>query len=647
VHKVKIWLTDINFNVIQMDNLSQRAPNTGIWVIKNRKFQAWLKEGGILWGTGMPGAGKTILSSIVIDHLRELAKTQGNICVAFAFCRYTDRISVKDILAALLKQLLECYPDLVWPFVEPLVRAHYNKGTHPSQIELFEVLRRIATSGLFATGYCVLDGLDEAKNDVQIDLLSVFSSLPINFFITSRPLTSLRDLAPNAVFMDIVVHDSDIALLVEQRISRMHGRLIFKHNDDLKREVISKIQSKASGMFLLASLHLDMLEECLSVKDFRDSLDHLPDGVNAMYAATMGRIEKQRILPVVQRLLAWVIYSRRPLRTEDLERALAVCPTTYQFDPQRRVETESIVSLCCGLLTIDPKSRLVRLIHYTAREYLKVYLKVNLPENPHTLIASTCAMLLLQYGFANFDVENEGRQMAADFRSKPLLEYAYSSWFAHAQQSSSKATILVDFVRRCRRYPLQQAFWPRKWDKLKSIHIPAAFKLVDILRQIVERNPSGETPGISSARLCDVNATTALGATALTLAASLGHLEIVNVLLGVEGVDVNVAAFHDMTAIAEASSNGDISIVERLLQVDGIDFNARDQNGRTPLLIASSKGHDDVVKALVNTDGIAVNLPDSDGNTALIEASRNGHVEVVRTLLGVEGIDVNAVDEDG
>ncbi|KAH6908121.1 hypothetical protein BKA70DRAFT_1076143, partial [Coprinopsis sp. MPI-PUGE-AT-0042] len=118
------WFCTINYRSVQTDNFDKGTVMTCLWFIESEVFKQWLSgQLIILWGTGMPGSGKTVLTSIVIDYLQEYAKRHGpKVTVAFAYCRYTEPIPVQQILAALVCQLLECYP-----FLFPLVKAMYEE----------------------------------------------------------------------------------------------------------------------------------------------------------------------------------------------------------------------------------------------------------------------------------------------------------------------------------------------------------------------------------------------------------------------------------------------------------------------------------------------------------------------------------------
>jgi hypothetical protein len=182
-------------------------------------------------------------SFVAITHLVDYFKDSG-VCVAFAFCRYTEPVSVTEILAALVRQVLEQCPSLL-RLLRPLYERHTLHGTKLTQQELQDLLRQFSSVVRIAF---IIDGLDEASYDTQFDLVEAIASLKARFLITSRPLDLLKSAVPDAVFFEVTARVEDIELLVSQKIQRdpRFAGLLEKHK--LKNEVVTKVAKNSGGM---------------------------------------------------------------------------------------------------------------------------------------------------------------------------------------------------------------------------------------------------------------------------------------------------------------------------------------------------------------------------------------------------------------
>ena len=64
------WLTPIDYASQQSDFIRARQEGTGEWLLKSSEFQDWVSQSKqTLFCPGIPGAGKTMITSIVIEHL--------------------------------------------------------------------------------------------------------------------------------------------------------------------------------------------------------------------------------------------------------------------------------------------------------------------------------------------------------------------------------------------------------------------------------------------------------------------------------------------------------------------------------------------------------------------------------------------------
>src|SRR5215471_9886748 len=89
--KIKIlnWLTSINYGSQQSDLVDRQQNGTGQWLLNSDEFQKWLNQSKqTLFCPGIPGAGKTMIVSIVVDHLSAKFKNDANISIAYIYCSY-------------------------------------------------------------------------------------------------------------------------------------------------------------------------------------------------------------------------------------------------------------------------------------------------------------------------------------------------------------------------------------------------------------------------------------------------------------------------------------------------------------------------------------------------------------------------------
>src|SRR3989440_1726345 len=109
------WLAAIDYGQQQSDFLSRRQEGTGQWLLDSDEFQEWLaQKKQTLFCPGIPGAGKTILTSIVVDYLDKKFQNDSSIGIAYVYCNFRQQLEVKpaDLLASLLKQLVQEQPSV-------------------------------------------------------------------------------------------------------------------------------------------------------------------------------------------------------------------------------------------------------------------------------------------------------------------------------------------------------------------------------------------------------------------------------------------------------------------------------------------------------------------------------------------------------
>ncbi|WP_265045438.1 MULTISPECIES: ankyrin repeat domain-containing protein [unclassified Wolbachia] len=141
----------------------------------------------------------------------------------------------------------------------------------------------------------------------------------------------------------------------------------------------------------------------------------------------------------------------------------------------------------------------------------------------------------------------------------------------------------------------------------------------------------------------NANAKNGYGDTPLCKAARRGCTKTIRALID-NGADVNEKDNHECTPLHLACENGQTEVVNLLLKREDIDVNAISKDGYTPLHLATEKGYIEIVKTLIEA-GANVDAIDRDGRTSLHLAIQYGCKETVKTLIGA-GANVNALDKD-
>ncbi|KAH6907877.1 hypothetical protein BKA70DRAFT_1189351, partial [Coprinopsis sp. MPI-PUGE-AT-0042] len=600
-----------NYRDIHIVNLGRATEGTGPIFAEWEEFCEWMSIQGRLktmWGSGMPGAGKTIFASIVINEVEARAEASKRpICVGYIYFRYSDHTTatVRDFLLVLVKQTIERHADCL-PIFNQVFARHIREKTLPSESELVQLLS--CFSQAIAEMFYFLDALDEAPPDVQFDLLKKLSTLDVKIFITSRPLANLDSRFPGAHRFSIRAQDRDIELHIAKEIERnpVLQTILDQGGPSLRDKIMSTIKEKCEGMFLHASLQLDALRGCANVYAVEKTLEDFPRQIQDVYRQTWKRIEAQSpdMSVIAKNALIWVLCARRSLKIDELRHAVATCPDTYKFDCRRLVDEATLMGLCHGLVNIEEETNIVRFVHYTAKDVVKGLVSESSPY-PHSLPAAVCMALLAEHGFQQTTRTDEHAQKAT-LKAKPLLAYAYENWSTHAHESlddTSLANRLSEFIQRCSAFPvwLSGRFnpWSGIGDILEPLHMAAYFDFpLSLVGSEHLRNPNHPTPGLVGIQGC---------------ALRRGRPKLHN----------------GRRPLMLVTMQNSLSAMRELLSLPGILVNAADMDGDIPLIYAALWGKKASLSLLLAHPEINVNAADSCGRTALMEASS----EEIATLL--------------
>jgi len=178
--------------------------------------------------------------------------------------------------------------------------------------------------------------------------------------------------------------------------------------------------------FLLVSLSINTILEGVTIRQRRKRLEEVAksNGLSDAYAAALTRLKARGGYESALglKVLMWVVYSERPLLAEELCDALGVETRSVDLDSENVPTLRTVLLPCLGLVTVEPSSSTVRLVHSTLHEYLPS--DPTLFHSPHSTIAEVCLTYL---NFRNvWDLVPTFDYSAPP--TMPLLEYASCYW---------------------------------------------------------------------------------------------------------------------------------------------------------------------------------------------------------------------------
>lgn len=244
------WLSEDGYTNLKADFLERCCEGTSEWILVHPTFQTWSNgENPTLFCTGIPGAGKTITSSVIIQHLIS-RYTNDNVMVAFLYCDYSERSkqTADDLLATLLRQFAESTGELHHS-VKNLDEKCKGKR-RPNRRELVEALSSVVES--FNRTFVVVDGLNECPqwdDDIRGGLVGTIRRLqkraPVSFLATSRDIPIILKEFQNDMTLEITARKEDVTKYLESRIETLK---MAENNTDLQFKVVRDIAGAVDGM---------------------------------------------------------------------------------------------------------------------------------------------------------------------------------------------------------------------------------------------------------------------------------------------------------------------------------------------------------------------------------------------------------------
>ena len=421
----------------------KRQPEICEWILSDDGISAWLSQGAersTVWLKAKLGAGKSFLSSMVVDSLMACK----DYTTLYYFCSRLPTVASPGtdstvILRTLAVQLVQQNLDVASLIHE----AYVEKASFRSTLAIKRLLMDVR--GDVKPIRIVLDGIDEFEPPVQKDVIRTLldiqrgTSEHCKILISSRDEPTLRLSMSEKWNLNLQGRTTGpLTQYIRNKIAELQHASPFLDHATLDRAE-ERLLAKADGMFLWVHLIVEHLKMQPSLQSFIEALEELPQGLDEAYGLILKRFGQSQKRSKVLPILFWLCAALRPLTTYEIADGV-VLSQSQALDQRNRIQDVQthVVDLCKPLVE-ETRGGVLQLVHSSAKEYLLHEFSgrfINHCEaNLHIALACVrtldCAIRLVPR-YSGIWTEHDQEVYVLD-GSLGLHNYAHAFWLSHIQ----------------------------------------------------------------------------------------------------------------------------------------------------------------------------------------------------------------------
>ncbi|KAF4989706.1 hypothetical protein FDECE_14621 [Fusarium decemcellulare] len=430
----------------------------GNWILGHPLLLEWFDISSVvnrkIYLSGIPGAGKTVLTSRLISHLEQRrlnSKNSGEkFSTAYFYFKHMqpEKRSLISLLLSLLSQLTA--QD------ESLLDHVYQSccTTERQRLRSLDEISHLVSTALQSQSICfvVVDGLDECPEAPKVlewfeNLMSSWVSDPsgssescIRLFISGQRDGVLeKQMAeyPSIQLETTMGHDQDIGAFTMAVAEEIRAK--FSLDSEVEQEIVSRVTSRARGMFLYARL---VVSNLLSQTSRYERIVH-----------RVLRNPKKTERDAAKQLLGMIMCACRPLRWREIQSKFCIDASKGEVDLDRQLLI-TCKQLCGSLVEasyLDPTisstyEEVVDLVHSTAKAYLIEKKEISMAAE-NAKMALFCAEYLLSRpltpGISKLEIQKHATKGYYGFQ-----DYAVAFWWQHAQQVLAASGLEAELGQR-------------------------------------------------------------------------------------------------------------------------------------------------------------------------------------------------------
>ncbi|KAF8544144.1 hypothetical protein BDD12DRAFT_906719 [Trichophaea hybrida] len=386
-------LAPLYYNTKHEQAVEKHQEGTGTWLFKKDIYRDWESSSpSSLWIHGIPGSGKTILASTIIERLEKVYPGGSDCGVGFAYFyfQYNNKETKNPaiVIRTLLAQLLH-------------ILEH-------ATVTADEILF-LSVEKLYERLIVVIDGLDECPIESRRDLLRFVIALVscdnASILIVSRREVDIEEKLKGFSTISLEYEQKDLKAdmrkVINKELEDMEKWGRFQALLDEIRENL--ILGSGKNMFRWLECQLDLLSRLRTTNAIREALQRLPHTLFETYDRMLECIEDDSSAELVSKAFRWMTDFDWRWHLDELVEALALNENDRRLN--RNVtfaDPRDLLRICSGLIRVkeavprddsgsndnqddsypavessddnvleeDSNRRQIEFCHYTVEEYL-------------------------------------------------------------------------------------------------------------------------------------------------------------------------------------------------------------------------------------------------------------------------------------
>ena len=257
-NEIRQWLSAPDPSSNYNKALNDRYANTGDWFLTTNAYSNWLSmPGSFLWLYGIPGCGKTILSSTIIQNTMAYCRHRTNSTVLYFYFDFNDveKQRQEKMIRSLIIQLFSqcvCMPQAL----ESLYSSCMNGESRPLYSSLLAILRQMM--GQLEETYLIIDALDECLERQEllasIQELIGWKNRNLHILTTSRREKDIEDSMDSfnnnqgRICLQSILVSNDIRVYIHDRLQTDPTLRRWQKQPKVQQEIEDTLMGKADGM---------------------------------------------------------------------------------------------------------------------------------------------------------------------------------------------------------------------------------------------------------------------------------------------------------------------------------------------------------------------------------------------------------------